>query len=302
MILSHSPAPGLEHLPIVPPVLGEYDRGMKTFPAVKPGGRRNLAGKVNLKMGEYKFYAPDGKELKDSCGVTAKEKFVALYNQIYYYDAKTIPLEQRMENILTRPEGAPLSEDEIGYILSWKIPAAYDSKTKIITPVRTKEKTISAKEVYSKLPEGGAVRLATDDDLERITDIVYDLLSVDNINLVYAITIVYFVSHGYWPIYDRFAHITIEKLLEKGSFNSIITDSKLSKSMTSYIYKKNYIGSDEKMRNAIRRALTQYNANYVKPIRDIFPEYDYHNRDLDRALWTYGHLFSDNSTNRENMR
>ena len=51
MILPHSPAPGLEDLPIVPPVLGEYDRGMKAFPAVMLGEGRNTSEKGGSENG-----------------------------------------------------------------------------------------------------------------------------------------------------------------------------------------------------------------------------------------------------------
>ena len=99
MILPHSPAPGLEDLPIVPPVLGEYDRGMKAFPAVMLGERRILAGKVEVRM--CKFYSINCKGEVESEKFLSEKEFVSLYSNEYYlnYGCKIKSLRRSLYGI-----------------------------------------------------------------------------------------------------------------------------------------------------------------------------------------------------------
>ena len=113
MILPHSPAPGLEDLPIVPPVLGEYDRDMKAFPAAKLGGRRFLVRKVDLKMSEKKFlaYKPNGEEIH------SVQEFVNFYRDKYYEMIDDFDEEEKIKDILKKDR---LTVADICDILCWE--------------------------------------------------------------------------------------------------------------------------------------------------------------------------------------
>lgn len=106
---------------------------------------------------------------------------------------------------------------------------------------------------------------------------------------VVAITLLYFINKGIdYPIYDRFAHIGLIMIDEKSDFNRLVSDIEL--------YKCFHSGCCDK------RIVEDYN-NYIGALTKHFGEgWKGSNRDIDRALWTYGHLFNDNKTNNKRIR
>ena len=91
-------------------------------------------------------------------------------------------------------------------------------------------------------------------------------MRVTGIGPVYLITLLYFISKGQYPIYDKFAHISLKMIEEKDcQFNSLIKD------------------------------------NYVTRLRNIFGK-AYNDSNVDRALWVYSHLFNDNKRNRKRIK
>ena len=95
---------------------------------------------------------------------------------------------------------------------------------------------------------------------------------VKGIGPVYVIAVLYFVSGGKYPIYDRFADMALEYIfayigyLKKGESKMLSSDNALERY-------KNYINRLE----ILLKQLGKENANYI--------EY----RDLDRVLWVYGY-------------
>src|SRR5208337_2082891 len=81
---------------------------------------------------------------------------------------------------------------------------------------------------------------------------------------VYSITFIYFFSHRKWPIYDQFADIAINAILNEITPGSIIK-YKEPNEWNEYI-------------------------KYINNIKTIFGQQNI-SRVIDQALWVYGHCF-----------
>lgn len=101
------------------------------------------------------------------------------------------------------------------------------------------------------------------------------------IGAVYLITLLYFVTNhqypGKCPIYDRFA---MSALLAIKNNKKISDDVKCGEL------------SDKNIKN-FPKLVGEKMKQYIGLIDDIFGEEYNANRDIDRALWVYGHLFKD---------
>ncbi len=100
------------------------------------------------------------------------------------------------------------------------------------------------------------------------------------IGTVYLITLLYFISQGKYPIYDRFAYLALQGIKQG-------TEPFTKKIKPSILPDKN----SEKFKSVYE----DYIEPYVKELSDIFGS-DYNRsvekyRNIDRALWVYGHAF-----------
>lgn len=216
----------------------------------------------------YKFYYPDGNEIANI------SEFIEFYSQVYYYQNRNLELEDRIEKILEKDE---ISNENVFDILRWKIGAKTFDKDK--GTVTNQWKTINSKEVYEKI-----TKCKKDDAIALMNT----LRQCKGIGAVYAITILFFLSAGNYPIYDRFAHIALKEIGDLKAFNETISDKEL----------KEEINVDSVKNDKIFDGYSKY---YIKRLNDIFGENEYkNNRKIDQALWAYGHLFSDTKTNRNN--
>lgn len=99
---------------------------------------------------------------------------------------------------------------------------------------------------------------------------------------VYKITLLYFVSGGRYPIYDRFAYKALLALGEG-------TNPGLNKRAPSLPEK-----SDTMLWNNYVEKLDNSYQKYIELMEIIFNKDYIEDRRIDRALWVYGHLFHDN--------
>lgn len=108
---------------------------------------------------------------------------------------------------------------------------------------------------------------------------------IKGFGFVYAVTLLYFFSGGKYPIYDRYAHIALMKIVESNDsadfsgIASVITDNEVEDDLKAKGYKD----------------------SYVTYLENIFGDKYKSCRDIDRALWAYGHLFNNTKTNRDRM-
>lgn len=100
-------------------------------------------------------------------------------------------------------------------------------------------------------------------------------LNVDGIGTVYLITLLYFISRGAYPIYDRFAMMSVQAILNNKKPGDLVIVKELpDKSLSTF----NHV-FEERMKP------------FIANLNEIFGEKYKENRDIDRALWVYGHCF-----------
>lgn len=224
-----------------------------------------------------KFFKPSGEEIN-------KEEFISLYNDIYFMN-NNVNAEKSIEYILRR-KNETLDKNDIKKILAWKL-----GKIK-------RKQTLSNVDEFPynsnpEDPEFWKIRNGKIIDIESLfnylkqnpLDDEADIkLYINNlvknnygIGYVYAITLLYFVSKGKYPIYDRFAMIAIKAIEEEKMPGEIISYSELSENFMSEKNKCSY----KTYTNLIE---DHFNDEFKKDIKN-------RTRFVDRALWTYGHLF-----------
>lgn len=201
-------------------------------------------------------YLPNG-----SNRITAKE-FLDFYEMVYFYENPNLKLENEIVEIKNGQK--PVSENLIT-IFRWKMGTEnYNDKT----VTNRWNYTVDIEKVKGCLD-------AYDKDNPQV--LIDELLNKGGLGPVYAITVLYFLSGGQYPIYDKYAHMAVcaiegDKKPRDGVSFSNLSDSKNGK-----------------------KVYDSYNDNFVKKVKTISNKENMHiditNRKLDRALWAYGHLF-----------
>lgn len=214
-----------------------------------------------------KFFNTTGDEI-------SKYEFVSFYNRVYYYLFRDLELERTIEDIL---EKDILTTKDVVDILRWKIGTTnfdYQANT-----VMSRRGLIKVDGLMEKIDE--AKKSNGPEDIIKI------FRNYDKIGPVYAITFLYFLSNKEYPIYDKFAHIAIKAIKEELPFKSLVQDSELEKEFNT--------GETD-----AKKIFKKYKDNYVDRLKNVFDK-DYNARDIDRALWAYGHLFKENKTNQNRI-
>lgn len=248
-------------------------------------------------MNTLKFYTPDGKEIE-------KEDFISLYGKSYYIGESCLVrgivqsseyVEKEIEAIL---KNGIKKETDVIRILAWKI-----GKIKHSESEKQKNFTYAAdwsdaenfnimryKESFHLKPFAQYI-VSNINELEgRVKTMLQEVLqelkeqAPAGIGGVYLITLIYFLSKGYYPIYDRFAHVAVKALYMDENPKDI--------------YVGNAPGKDD-----LAKVMAMYK-EYCWLLKHVFGTYSIE-RKLDQALWVYGHgaitVKHDNSTDRVYM-
>ena len=253
-------------------------------------------------MSEYKFYKPvwDGIPDTDS-GI---EDFIKFNNDSYYLGNNRVVygvtqscryVEDEIDSIL---ETGINNKIDIMHILAWKIGRVKHSETNkhwnnekkwyyykgcenteegFIQTSRGKEINCNnfANFILYNLPkfEKDVIENRPQEILNALRD-----NSPEGIGTIYLITLLYFISKGKYPIYDRFADLAIQAIIQK------------EKPGTKLNHKEPVTKGDNKFDTIYIDTIKPFS----KRIEKAFHSYDKYlkNRDLDRALWVYGHCFS----------
>lgn len=221
----------------------------------------------------FDYYYPDGELIEKG-----QKEFISFYSRVYHYLFRNIELEDKINCILKKDE---LSVEDIADILQWKIGAVkccYKHNIVTLSRSRAKDPTIDVNRLIEIIK--GSKELN-----DPFRDLFGNLIKVNNIGPVYAITLLFFLSNGNYPIYDRFAHIAVKMIYEGNGFNTLIEDSALKEEFDPNWKNKAVI-------------FANYENYYHKRLDEIFSGAYKNDRNIDKALWVYGHLFSDNKTNR----
>ena len=125
--------------------------------------------------------------------------------------------------------------------------------------------------------------------IERPVEFLREVYKVPGIGVTYAITLLYFMTGGSKPIYDQFAHRALYAAIEgkrpKDTINlKLLTYSVPTKNA------KTSAGMD----HFYSRYRCEY-ANWLVKDESPFGSRYVESRDVDSALWAYGHQFSASS-------
>ncbi len=128
--------------------------------------------------------------------------------------------------------------------------------------------------------------LDKEEEFAKIYNTIIDAVQEipDNFGCVYIINLIFFLSKGKWPIYDKFAHKAIKAIKMNKRPSEIYVGEAPSKAIVK-----------DKCIEANPDVINMY-SEYIWLLNDVFKE-EIHkdksvmfiSRELDRALWVYGH-------------
>ena len=234
-----------------------------------------------------KFYDISGKEI-------SSDAFVRMYADSYYIGNEKLCTrasqssrytEQEIDRILR--EGIKAKHDVV-HILAWKIGKIKhkDSTDKFVYAKDWVGAELFEVSLYnnkfdiekvSGYISGNIARLETQAETDPqggLNDL--KALNIYGIGTVYLITLLYFISRGKHPIYDRFAKMAVD---------AIIGDKRPGEAI---VYNELPDKKSNKFDTLFKDHLSDYSSNLYSIFKDEYKE----NRDIDRALWVYGHCFS----------
>lgn len=236
--------------------------------------------------------------------ITDNKEFIKYYNERYYlYTDKVISasnksvfknsefIENQIENLLNN---GIKDENDVIHILAWKTGKIKHKDSELNKKFEyysnwliNEDKKDYEITIYDRID----VKTFAEYIVKNIT--VLESESIDNpqnvlnklkdespqgIGTVYLITLLYFISKGKYPIYDRFVTIAVDAILNNKKPNDYVSYSELP----------------NKKDKKFDKVINIYNKNYVNKLNEIFGDEYKSNRDIDRALWVYGHLFNSN--------
>ncbi len=234
------------------------------------------------------FYNHDGKRVAFD-----KEEFVRVYGQSYYLHNNDCKLyipkisvnsyyaEEQVESILTN---GICNENDVDLILAWKIGGINHIKTESDETIVYKKDWQNngiVKERYFKCERNEfntfcnrikeiALDSCNQTDVEIINEIT-NAASKNHVKLgpVYILTLLYFITKGRSPIFDRYAYVAAKSICIG-----------VAPQMTWYEYPTN------KAPEAILSVINEYKWFLTQ----VFGHSNI-SRSIDRALWVYGHMF-----------
>jgi len=227
-----------------------------------------LNGNKILLEDKMKVFDAQGKSI-------SKEDWIELYKQFYFLNGLThgnritkrnqtsIYVENEILNILTN---GIISHADVKKVLAWKKGEIdhIKSQSQIIYREGWNNRNIDK---YGRDYTEAIDYIANNLNSLKVAE--YNLSygtfkQLPNIGHTYAINMIFFISNGSYPIYDRFAHQALLAIKHEKPINTVITFPE----QHSW---ENYLA-------------------YCKLVEEIFGTQTI-SRDIDRALWSYGHFF-----------
>ena len=174
-----------------------------------------------------KFFYPDGRKIEGDQDV-AVEKFRSFYSGVYHYENWDAVIPERLiQGILSSDA---LAEDDVVSILKWKTGInAYDEKAETLKA----RHPIDIRDVCKKLPFDGLDLDSKGTARKRVLSyadakaLIENLMNVCGIGATYALTLLYFMSKGAYPIYDQFAHRALIAIREDREIGAVVSDADL---------------------------------------------------------------------------
>lgn len=218
------------------------------------------------------------------------DRFIREYEPVYYNTSQSklirrkssLFVEKEIEKILA----TGLRAEDIPLVIAWKIGNINhkESTNRIVfknncnqtLEFKTQYNIIKAKPLVDYIANNLSYlkNLAESDPYKSFAKLCEN--KVDYFGTTYLLTLLYFLSQGTMPIYDKFAHIALLALKDEVKPHEPI-----------YGYKP-----IEQARDNISRvkAWKTY-MDYRNLLIDLAGENRYRDKSIDRALWVYGHAF-----------
>ena len=235
-------------------------------------------------MGIYSFYRPDGRQM-------GEDEFISYYGARYYIGGGGVPrsspsskyVEDTIDELL---KCGIRNKIDVVHILAWKIGKIKHRESDEKGCFRYAEDWKRAENfdvTWRDKPFdlGGIAGFVASNikELERQADenpqLVLDRLYGEHfygMGPVYLLTLLYVISKGKYPIYDRFAQMALTAIHNDVKPGGIVNFKALSGSAFSTIVKREM-------------------EEYIGQMERVFGEKYQDSRDIDRALWVYGHFF-----------
>ena len=233
-----------------------------------------------------KFYTLDGNEID-------RAEFVRKYGNSYYIDRpRCIPrvgqssrtIEDYMDELLKN--GVKESLDVVR-ILAWKLGKIKHSESKNGFVYAKDWKNAERFEAYrynrpldirtiSEYIANNITRLE-ETAMKDPQEVLCELrdMNITGLGTVYLITLLYFISCGKYPIYDRFAWMAVQAICGDKKPGEAIAVTELP----------------WKNSHAFERVFDTYMVPFMEQLESVFGTACQECRDVDRALWVYGHAF-----------
>ena len=239
-------------------------------------------------MSTYKFYG------KNTVELTLKQ-FVEKYNSSYYLGQPKLVAGVSQNSKVTEDEIDRILRDgirnqlDIYHILAWKV-----GKIKHVQSDASNQFVYASD--WTGIETGVVNRYGNPLDLTDFAAyIVQNIKQLEEkakedpqsvleclrqnapsgLGTVYLITLLYFISKGTWPIYDRFAMMALTAIAE---------GKKPGESVK-------YVELPDKNSRNFHLVMDICKQTYIKQLEDIFGKDYSQDRNVDRALWVYGHCF-----------
>lgn len=228
-----------------------------------------------------KYYDTEGNEIN-------QDRFIKFYSKCYYLDNSSF-VEKGIEKLMSSDK---ISPDDVMLILRWKMgridqKKSQDSQQICLRNMDNRFTTYSGrgKEINAEKLCFYVSNNLTGLRGERNAQIILNSLMMNsskNIGTVYLITLLYFITNGEFPIYDRYASIAVNAILNNTRLGSVIKSKELPS--------KNENGFKQLLLEEKKVSLY---LEYINKLTVLFGDRYKTNRDIDRALWVYGHCFRD---------
>jgi hypothetical protein len=226
------------------------------------------------------------------------QEWLATYEPYYFLNGPTLSrritrrnqtsrlVESRVCSLLNQT--APMSQQDLILAMAWKMGlidhGASDIQQKIVfaqdwPATLTASTQFGVRDFSASIPFlAGKMATASAEVNRGNPRYLFDLAGkLEGFGPVYILTVIFFVSGGKFPIYDRYAHIAAQAIHEELSPENNIQYKQLSK-WSDY---ERYMSTLARVRN-VYPAESQNSSMFVS-------------RSLDRTLWVYGHFFNNDS-------
>lgn len=237
-----------------------------------------------------KFYTLDNTEL-------SKNDFIKTYSKSYFLNTQRLVPKTSQNSVFAENEMALLlkngikTDADVMHILAWKIGKINhkdtDKKQKFEyhkdwqfaeqLNVKRYGKHFDVKEFINYITSNiDFLEKTAKNDPQEVLNLL-NKNSPAGIGTVYLITLLYFISKGTYPIYDRFAMKAIDAILNEVTPGNPI----------------NYKELPGKNNKQFGKIMDDNMREYICKLEKVFGTEYQIDRDIDRALWVYGHLFTD---------